>query len=86
LLRFAALEVPLLRPAIISAGTRAALDELCGFRYKLRHTYLLELDGTRTMALAAIAASTHADLVVDLEHFAGWLAALATAASKEAGD
>jgi len=57
----------------VSPASRAALDELRGFRHKLRHAYLITLEPERLSALGAIVDGLHARLAGELSTFATWL-------------
>jgi hypothetical protein len=73
LVRLAALDVPDLRPALVSPASRASLDELRGFRHKLRHAYLITLEPERLSALCTLVDGLHPRLFRELGAFATWL-------------
>lgn len=73
LLRASSVGLPGLRPPLVSQAARGSLDELRGFRHKLRHTYLLEIDPRRIAELAQRSSELHPILVTDLQGIARWL-------------
>lgn len=73
LLRQAFLDVEGVRPPILAADLRSHLTDLLGFRYKLRHSYLMHLDSGRLELLAEETASAGPRTEASLRTFAGWL-------------
>ncbi len=69
LLRRMQLEIPGIRPALLSAETAAGLDELRRFRHLFRHAYTADLDPCRVADLAARAARAQGDFERDFERF-----------------
>ncbi len=51
LLQQMATEAPSVRPAVISEGTREALDEYRGFRHIVRHVYTFKFDPAKVQPL-----------------------------------
>lgn len=51
LLHHMATEAPSMRPAVISEGTRDALDEYRGFRHIVRHVYTFKFDPVKVQPL-----------------------------------
>lgn len=45
------LNIPSLRPAVLSEQQRSLLGDLLGFRHLFRHSYELKLDEAKTVAL-----------------------------------
>ncbi|MGE0143452.1 MAG: hypothetical protein AB7I19_10300 [Planctomycetota bacterium] len=72
-----AMEVPGIRPAIVSTAALPALRELLAFRHFFRHAYAVPLDAARLTALARHAAEVRALLQSDFERLDRWLAELA---------
>jgi hypothetical protein len=69
LLRRMQLEIPGIRPALLSAETAAGLDELRRFRHLFRHAYTADLDSGRVTDLAARSARVQRDFERDFEQF-----------------
>jgi len=76
LLEAMALELPGLRPAVISPPTLENLRELLGFRHFVRHAYAVTWHGPRLGALADLALGAHGTLVADFDAFLGFVDAL----------
>jgi hypothetical protein len=66
------------RPAVISEGTRAALEPYRGFRHVVRNVYAFRLDAARMEPLVAGLPDLIARLEGELEAFAALLDASAT--------
>lgn len=79
LLESMVLEVPGIRPAIVSASTLPALRDLLAFRHFFRHAYSVPLDAARLAHLAQRARSVVATLQQDFDVVDRWLADLANA-------
>lgn len=73
LLNQAALEISHLRPAIISAETRADLEELLSFRHIVRNLYVHELKPERVEELVKLALALHPRFVQEIEGFITFL-------------
>lgn len=79
LLESMAMEVPGIRPAIVSVPSLPALRDLLAFRHFFRHAYSVPLDAARLAHLAQRARSVVAALQQDFGVVDRWLAALAKA-------
>jgi hypothetical protein len=77
LLETMAMDVPEIRPAVISAEAVPALRELLAFRYFFRHACSVPLDPARLTALRRRAVEASAILDGDFARLDGWLAELA---------
>jgi len=66
-------EIPLVRPAVISEGTRDALDEYRGFRHIVRHVYTFKFDPVKVQRLVEEAPAVFAQLRAELLAFADFL-------------
>jgi uncharacterized protein YutE (UPF0331/DUF86 family) len=77
LLRQMTVEIPGLRPQVLSAEVAGALDEYLGFRHVVRHVYAFELDLERVERLVSRLRPTFRDLTVALSAFATFLECLA---------
>ncbi len=77
LLHRAGLEVPDLRPALLSAGALSPARELLKFRHFLHHDYGAELETAPLARLQEQAARLAAVLPADLDALDAWLGALA---------
>jgi predicted component of type VI protein secretion system len=66
-------EVPLMRPAVISADTRHALDEYRGFRHIVRNVYAHRFDPARMQVLMQHLPETLAQVCAELLAFADYL-------------
>lgn len=64
-----ALEIPHLRPAVISAATRTALEELLSFRHIVRNLYVYELKPERVEELVKVALNLHPRLAQEIKTF-----------------
>jgi hypothetical protein len=69
LLRSMAVEIPRVRPAVLSEGSLALLEEFLGFRHVFRHAYALPLDRSRLDALAGNLPRALASVREDLLRF-----------------
>lgn len=72
-----ALDVPGLRPAMVSPTMAGPLRELRAFRHLFRHLYVLNLDPRRVGELLGLVTTTWAQLAPEFEAFAAALEALA---------
>ncbi|MBI3202439.1 MAG: hypothetical protein HYZ29_12935 [Myxococcales bacterium] len=72
-----ALEIPSVRPAVLSAGSAAALRKLLAFRHFFRHAYAAEWDRQQLGTVRQVAVDAAPQLVADLAAFDVVLARLA---------
>lgn len=79
LLEAMALELPGLRPRVISNASLGPLRELLGFRHFVRHAYAVAWRAARLGELADLASSSHPLLGSDMDAFLGFIDTLATA-------
>jgi hypothetical protein len=70
LLRGMMLELPEVRPAVLSPGLASDLAELLAFRHFFRHAYAVALDEERVRRHATRVATVRAQVRADLEAFA----------------
>jgi hypothetical protein len=77
LLRQMAVEIPGLRPRVISAETVSAVDEYLRFRHVVRHIYAFELDPERVERLANHLQPSFRQVRDELLAFAAFLEGLA---------
>lgn len=68
-----AAEVPSVRPAVISAHTRDALNEYRGFRHIVRNVYTFKFDPMKVQRLVDAAPAMVAQVGAELSAFAGFL-------------
>ena len=73
LLHQMAVEVSLVRPAVISEETRDALDEYRGFRHIVRHVYTFTFDPVKVRRLVEAVPAVFAQVRLELLAFAGFL-------------
>jgi len=73
LLNQMALEVPGIRPAVISPATRTVLEELLNFRHVIRNIYGFELKPERVEELVAITIDLFPRFVSEIETFNAFL-------------
>ncbi len=66
-------EVPRVRPAVISPGTHAALDEYRGFRHLVRNVYTFQLDPAKVGRLVQHAPAVLGQMSRELLAFADFL-------------
>ena len=78
LLETMAMEVPGIRPPILSRDALPALRDLLSFRHFFRHAYTVPLDAGRLVALRQKALAVRPVVTADFERLDAWLAALAT--------
>ncbi|MCK5008064.1 MAG: hypothetical protein KAR73_11795 [Spirochaetales bacterium] len=76
LLRQVELEVPSLRPAVISSETRRRLDECRRFRHRLRNIYAANLNASQLEGLVSQLMSTWEILKAEFVAFADYLDSL----------
>lgn len=76
LLRQMTYDVPGRRPPVLRPATHDLLDELRGFRHRVRNVYTFHLNPDRVQALVSDLPGTFAALSEDLEAFARLLDAL----------
>jgi hypothetical protein len=76
LLRQVELEVPSLRPAVISSETRRRLDEYRRFRHRLRNIYAANLNASQLEGLVSQLMSTWEILKAEFTAFADYLDSL----------
>ena len=67
------LDIPGVRPPLLSADTTQLLHRLRGFRHFFRHAYRVELDPDEVLANVARAREVHPLLWADVERFLGQL-------------
>lgn len=77
LLKNMALDIPQVRPRVITQETRSKLDEYLRFRHLVRHTYSHELDWKRIRGLLDNLGTVYAEFVSDVEEFLRFLEAMA---------
>lgn len=77
LLETMAMEVPGIRPAILTAANLPALRDMLAFRHFFRHAYSVPLDPGRLCALRARVTEVRAALLADFARLDRWLATLA---------
>lgn len=78
----AGLELPALRPAVLTAESVAELKRYLGFRHRFRNLYLFDLDAAQMEPLYGETARTWCGVERDLRAFAGELEAMALAVSQ----
>ena len=83
LLDSAALEIPGVRPPLVSLELVAALKDLRTFRHFLHHAYMAKLDTVRLAELRTAALALRPTLDRDLDALDARLAALASATGNE---
>lgn len=71
------LDIPHVRPAVITTALRDQLDELRRFHHLFRHAYMLQLDRQRVLDLAERIVSASAAVSGALERFQTYLVELA---------
>ncbi len=76
LLRQVELEVPSLRPAVISSETRRRLDEYRRFRHRVRNIYAANLNASQLEGLVSQLMTTWENLKTELSAFADYLDSL----------
>lgn len=77
LLHQMALDIPQVRPAVLTTTLKDHLDELRRFHYLFRHAYMMSLDRQRVLKLAERVVSVSAALNEALERFRTYLLELA---------
>ena len=78
LLETMAMEVPGIRPVVVSHEALPALRDLLAFRHFFRHAYTVSLDAARLTALRQQAMQVRTLVIADFERVDIWLAALAS--------
>lgn len=78
LLRDSTLDLPGVRPAVISAGTANALERFLGFRHGFRNLYLLDLDRELILPLLRDTPTVWRQARSDLDSFADAMERLAS--------
>jgi hypothetical protein len=73
LLKQMCLDIPGIRPAVLSPETCAALDEFMRFRHVVRNVYAFQLDGKRVAQLVQEAQALMKRIAAELEGFAAFL-------------
>lgn len=73
LLNQVALEVPGIRPAVVSPATRTVLEELLNFRHVIRNIYGFELKPERIEELVALAVAVFPQFAGEIETFNAFL-------------
>jgi hypothetical protein len=79
LLDESALDVPCVRPPVLSPGSAEAVGRYLSFRHRFRNLYLFDLDQGQMQPLVTAAGATAAAVCQDLAKFADQLDAMATA-------
>ena len=79
LLETMGLEIPEVRPAVLSQASLVLLRRLLGFRHFFRHAYAVSFDATQLEALRQDALSLRGPLAHDLERLDAFLKAAARA-------
>lgn len=79
LLRNMSLQIPEVRPAVISAATLRLLDEFLDFRHKFRHIYGFDLDFQKLDNLERIYPEAHKKVTEDVDRFLSFLEGLINA-------
>lgn len=77
LLRQMTVEIPNLRPPVLSPEVAGKVDEFLRFRHVVRYNYAFQLDPDRVETLAARLHPTYREVKRDLEEFAAFLDRLA---------
>jgi hypothetical protein len=77
LLEAATLDIPGVRPPLLSGGSLAALRELLGFRHFFRHAYAVTLDASRLESLRANLLRAAPFVLEDFAAVDRWLAGVA---------
>lgn len=77
LLRSMALDIPQVRPAVISSSLEKQLAEYLGFRHVVRNIYGFELDPDRIAQLVEKINRVSAQLTSEIEQFVSYLRELA---------
>jgi uncharacterized protein YutE (UPF0331/DUF86 family) len=67
------IQIPDIRPAVISQQTRQKLDEYRGFRHVVRNVYTLNLRPSRVRELVGTLRDCYEFLANDLEKFCGFM-------------
>lgn len=73
LLKRMSIDVPMIRPSLLSKNSYQVLDELRKFRHLFRHAYTYDLDTQRISALKDLIVSSYNKIIYDLERFEGFL-------------
>lgn len=77
LLQQMCIEIPGLRPAVLSPDTCATLEEFMRFRHVVRNVYAYQLDGERVQKLVRDAGRLLNQITTELEKFAALIEAAA---------
>jgi hypothetical protein len=67
------LDLPTIRPRVLSEQTCAALEDFLRFRHIVRNVYAFRLDGDRVNQLAQKARALHDQIAAELHAFADYL-------------
>ena len=86
LLSGALLDVPDVRPPIVSPPMESGLRELLRFRHFFRHAYVVELDPAKLAVVADHHATVADGVARDLDRFAGTLEAMADRLGQRGGE
>jgi hypothetical protein len=78
LLETAGLDLPGVRPPVLSAGSAGDLEEFLRFRHLFRNVYGFELEWSRLSALLSRVARVWRSVESDLDRFRGFLDAIAS--------
>lgn len=79
------LDIPDVRPAVISDKTREQLEQLLAFRHVVRNLYGFELHAERVSALVDLAVAVLPQFVGDVEEFCVFLRRAAGGPEQDAG-
>ncbi len=73
LLKRMTIEVPLIRPSLLSKESFKVLDELRRFRHTFRHAYTYELDAQKVKDLKSRFLLSVEDIISDMDRFENYL-------------
>jgi hypothetical protein len=77
LLETMSMDVPGIRPAVLTASSLPALRDLLAFRHFFRHAYSVPLDPARLCALRDRVGEVRSQLLSDFDRLDAWLASVA---------
>lgn len=69
LLKRMMIEVPDIRPSVLTEKSAAVLDEMRSFRHVFRNSYVFVIDAGRVLALSSLWASAKGGIHSEIEHF-----------------
>ena len=73
LLKRMSLDIPMIRPHLLSKESLKVLDELRKFRHLFRHAYTYDLDSQKTKVIKSLIVSNYKKILTDLEQFEEFL-------------